>query len=178
MVRHSSTPLTDYVDRASLAKLIATIVLLLAAAAMVVSSLLSHRGDSDGKVYFYDLSQQKLFAAPRSSVPPIRGIDNEEQDGVRAIVISESGNPADRKHRRIAYLEKYTPQLKAQFETIQKEGAGGATSLRREEVPGSTLVRRLTDREWYPMNSAEGEKIVAEWNVPGPNGTYPAVCVP
>ena len=165
-------------DRASLAKLIATIVLLVAAVALIVTNLLTRTGDADGKVYFYDLSQQKLFAAPRSSVPPIRGIDNDEQDGVRAIVISENANPADRKHRRIAYLEKYTPQLKAQFEAIQKNGAGATTSLRREDVPASTLVRRLTDRDWYPMNSAEGEKIVAEWNVPGPDGTYPVVCVP
>ena len=145
---------------------------------MVTISILHRTNDSDGKVYFYDLSQQKLFAAPRSSVPPIRGIDNAEEDGVRAIVISENGNPADRKHRRIAYLEKYTPQLKAQFEAIQRDGAGTTNSLRREDVPASTLVRRLTDRDWYPMNSAEGEKIVAEWNVPGPNGTYPVVCVP
>ena len=145
---------------------------------MVTISILHRTNDSDGKVYFYDLSQQKLFAAPRSSVPPIRGIDNAEEDGVRAIVISENGNPADRKHRRIAYLEKYTPQLKAQFEAIQRDGAGATNSLRREDVPASTLVRRLTDRDWYPMNSAEGEKIVAEWNVPGPNGTYPVVCVP
>lgn len=153
-------------------------VLLLAAVGLVAISILHRTNDPDGKVYFYDLSQQKLFAAPRSSVPPIRGIDNDEQDGVRAIVISENGNPADRKHRRIAYLEKYTPQLKAQFEAIQKNGVDGTTSLRREDVPASTLVRRLTDRDWYPMNSAEGEKIVSEWNVPGPNGTYPVVCVP
>jgi len=178
VVGQRSTPLNYRVDRASLVKYVATVLLLIAAGLMVAISLLHHTGDSDGNVYFYDLSQQKLFAAPRSSVPPIRGVDNDEPDGVRAIVISENGNPVDRKHRRIAYLEKYTPQLKAQFEAIQKNGAGATASLRREEVPASTLVRRLTDHDWYPMNSAEGEKIVSEWNVPGPDGTYPVVCVP
>ena len=78
MVGHRSTPLTQSVDRISLAKFVATIVLLLAAAAMVTISILHRTNDSDGTVYFYDLSQQKLFAAPRSSVPPIRGIDNDE----------------------------------------------------------------------------------------------------
>ena len=165
-------------DRASAIKLVAITLLLLAAAAMIVISIRTRMSHSDGMVYFYDLSQQKLFPAPRSSVPPIRGIDNDELDGVRAIVISENGNPADRKHRRIAYLEKYTPQLKAQFEAIQKNGATVSTSIRREDVPASTLVRRLTDRDWYPMDSAEGEKIVAEWNIPGPDGNYPVVCVP
>jgi hypothetical protein len=47
--------------------------------------------------------------APRTRVPPIPGINNEEPDGMRAIVISTSGNPKDKK---IAYLEKYAPELK------------------------------------------------------------------
>jgi hypothetical protein len=156
-------------------------LLLAIMAAVLVFRALRPGPDSEGMVYFYDLSEQKLFPAPRASVPPIRGINNEEADGVRAIVVSDSGDPRDRKRQRIAYLEKYTPQLKTQFEAARKRSAevpalGG--SLRREDVPANTLVRRLADKEWFPMNSPEGEKIVTDWNVPGPDGAYPSVCVP
>ncbi len=156
-------------------------LLLAAVAGVLVFRSFRHGTDSDGMVYFYDLSEQKLFPAPRASIPPIRGVNNEEADGVRAIVISDSGDPKNRKRQRIAYLEKYTPQLKAEFEAARNRSAdatSNAVAIPREVVPANTLVRRLTDKEWYPMNSPEGEKIVNEWNVPGANGAYPAVCVP
>jgi hypothetical protein len=161
-------------------KLIAGL-LLAAVAGMLVFRSFRHGSDSDGMVYFYDLSEQKLFPAPRASIPPIRGINNEDADGVRAIVVSDSGDTKDRKRQRIAYLEKYTPELKAQFEAARSrsvDATSNALTIPREVVPANTLVRRLTDKEWYPMNSTEGEKIVTEWNVPGADGAYPSVCVP
>ncbi len=159
-------------------KLIAGVLLAMVAAVLVLRTF-RHGPDSDGMVFFYDLSEQKLFPAPRASIPPIRGINNDEADGVRAIVISDSGDPKDRKRQRIAYLEKYTPQLKAGFEAARQHSADApANVIRREEVPANTLVRRLTDKDWHRMNSPEGEKIVTEWNVPGLDGSYPSVCVP
>ena len=165
-------------DPKTVAKLIGVMVLLSIAAASTIRYFRNRGGDADGMVYFYDLTEQKLFPAPRPSVPPIRGINNAEQDGVRAIVISDSGNPKDKKHQHIAYLEKYTAEIKAQFEAVRQGGAGGQVAVRRDAVPANTLVRRLNEPEWHPMNSPEGEKIVSEWNVPGPDGSYPTVCVP
>ena len=138
-------------------------------------------GEQGELVYFYDLSEKKLFAASRDAVPPIRGLNNTEEDGVRAIVVSPTGDPRDRKQRRIAYLEKYSPQLKQMIEAVRRaEAAGESTTglLSRGAVPANTLVRRVNESEWHVMTSAEGEKIVGEWNVPGPDGKYPAVCVP
>jgi hypothetical protein len=178
VVRQGSTPLNHRVNRTGSIQVFAAGALALLAVTLFAWIIFRGRSDPDGKVYFYDLSQKKLFPAPRSSVPPIRGIDNEEADGVRAIVISDTSDSSDRKHRHIAYLEKYTPELKAQFEAVQKTGAAGPNSIRRELVPANTLVRRLSDPEWFSMDSVEGEKIVSEWNVPGPNGNYPVVCVP
>ncbi len=138
-------------------------------------------GSAEGRIYFYDLSERKLFAGPREAVPPIKGLNNDEMDGVRAIVISPTGNPRERKNVQIAYLEKYTPELKSQLEALRKAEAAGQSTvglLPHGAVPKNTLVRRLTDADWVPMTSPAGEAIVSEWNRPGPDGKYPVICVP
>ncbi len=102
--------------------------------------------DSTEKVYFYDLGQQQLFGAARSSVPPIAGLDGRVDGAVRAIVITPTGNPREKKQVSIAYLEKYTPEMKALFESLrQTEAAGKSTAgmIPHGMVPRSTQVRRL-----------------------------------
>jgi hypothetical protein len=168
-------------DKRLIIKLIATAALAVLAGILVVRAIRGHGGGREGMVYFYDLSEKKLFAAPRDSVPPIRGMNDATADGVRAIVITDSADAKDKKKQRIAYLEKYTPGLKKLFEDARGGGEGAQTAggtIRREDVPANTLVRRLSDSEWHTMNTPEGEKIVTEWNVPGPDGAYPTVCVP
>ena len=61
--------------------------------------------------YFYDESEQKLFTTSTGSIPPIKGINDDQFDGVRAIVIAPKGRCGDESVRRIAYLEKWSPQL-------------------------------------------------------------------
>jgi len=39
-------------------------------------------------------------------------------------------------------------------------------------------VKRVEEGEWRAVNTPEGEKILGEWNVPGPDGKFPIVCVP
>jgi hypothetical protein len=128
------------------------------------------------KAYFYDLSQKKLFATGRNRVPPIRGVDGEEEDAVRAVVISTNGRPEDKRSRRIAYLEKYSPELKRQMEAAQ--AAGASPPMGRALAQEHRFVRRLQDPQWFPLSSAEGEKIVSEWATPGPDGVTPAVVSP
>jgi hypothetical protein len=167
-------------NQKSLLQTIAAMTLLIVAGWLVFRAW-HGTGEQGERVYFYDVSEQKLFPAPRAAVPPIRGINNADEDGVRAIVVSPTGDPRDRKQRRIAYLEKYSPQLKQMFEAVRRaEAAGESTAgvLGRGAVPANTLVRRVNEQAWHLMTSAEGEKIVNEWNVPSPDGKYPAVCVP
>jgi hypothetical protein len=57
------------------------------------------RSGAEPMIYFYDMSAGELFPAPQSAVPPIKGVDGDEEDGVRAIVISRT--PGDVE---IAYL--------------------------------------------------------------------------
>ncbi len=156
-------------------------LVLLAAAVVFFITLSPPREGRNGDAYFYDLQEQKLFVAPRGSIPPINGIKGGAMTAVRAIVISTTGDPADKKHRQIAYLEKYSPEIKQLFEEVRQARAEGRSEegrIDRREVPANTLVRRLRDTAWQPLNSAEGRQIVGEWNTPGPDGRTPVVCSP
>lgn len=135
----------------------------------------------DENAYFYDLTEQKLFVAPRKSIPPIDGLHGKPKAGVRAVVISLSGDPSDERHRKIGYLETYTPELKAIFEEVQRarlEGRAAEARIDRSQVPRNTLVRRLQDTEWHSLASPEGEKITSDWNVAGTDGRMPVICSP
>ena len=63
------------------AMMLALAVVLLAGAAFRFSLFLRQHSPSSENTYFYDLSERKLFVAPRTLVPPIRGINNDEPDG-------------------------------------------------------------------------------------------------
>jgi hypothetical protein len=130
-------------------------------------------------VYFYDLSEGRLFVAPPSSVPPIEGLNKGQHDAVRAVVIATNGDCADKKARGIAFLEKYSPQLKQQIEAVQKAGpAAGSLKLEigRGEAGDHIFVRRLSEDKWYTRASPEGQKIMIEWQGEGPK--MPALCIP
>ncbi len=145
---------------------------LLAGAGLIFFRFFSQNNGVSEKTYFYDLNEKKLFATSREALPPIRGLNNAAEGAVRAVVISVNGNPKDRK---IAYLEKYAPELK---EHLEKVRAGQAEPLPRNTRDGFRFVKRADDAEWHAVNTPEGEKILGEWNVPGPDGRFPVVCSP
>ena len=126
------------------------------------------------QAFFYDLSKGKLFTADADLVPPIRGIDNAEEDGVKAVVIAPT--PKDKKNRRIAYLERFSPELKRDMEEARAKQS--APMISREAAQSLRFVRRENDSNWFPMISPEGQRIVSEWTVPGPDGLSPVVCTP
>jgi hypothetical protein len=156
-------------------------ILLLSAAVYFFVKLSPAREAGNGDAYFYDLQEKKLFVAPRGSIPPINGIKGASNAGVRAIVISPNGDPSDKKHRQIAYLEEYSPEIKALFEEVRRARLAGRSEegrIDRRDVTANTWVRRLQDAAWQPLNSPEGRTIAEEWNVPGPDGQKPTVCSP
>ena len=162
-------------NKQTVAKVVVACVLLGLAAFFFVK-LRPAGGSRDEQAFFYDLSAQKLFVAARTSIAPIRGIDNAEMDGVRAIVITTSGDPKDKASQKVAYLEKYAPELKQVLEAVQ---AGNAAAVPSHQVrQGLTFVKRVSDAAWHPVNTPEGEKIMTEWQVPGPGGKVPAICSP
>jgi hypothetical protein len=161
--------------RTTLAKLVVVVVLLAVAAFRVWRWMRHDRGVSE-QALFYDLSEQKLFAGPRNAVPPIRGINDLQTDAVRAVVISTTANPQDKRSWKIAYLEMYSPELKQQMEAAQATGT--SPSMGRAAAQQHRFVRRAQDAQWFPMDSPEGERIVTEWASPGTNGITPVVCTP
>lgn len=128
------------------------------------------------QAYFYDLSERKLFVAPRDSIPPIRGVNDATEDGVRAVVISRTGKPDDRASHVVAYLETCAPELKRALEEARRQGT--APALGRSEAQSLRRVRRPAEADWHPLDSPEGDRIVTEWAVPGPDGVTPVVCTP
>ena len=158
----------------TITKIIVAVVLLGVAAVGFVRFFNRDDGISE-QTFFYDLSEKKLFAASREALPPIRGLNDAEADAVRAVVISVNGDPEDPASRRVAYLEQYTPELKKSLELVRE---GKAEPLPSKVRNGYRLVKREEDTVWHKVNSPEGEKILNAWNVPGPDGKMPVVCVP
>ncbi len=157
------------------AKLLAALGVLAVAAGLLLSFWRGRGGGSD-RAYFYDLSEGRLFTAPRTAIPPIRGLNDDEADAVRAVVISTNGNPRDRRARTIAYLERYSPELKRQMEAAQATGT--SPLMGREQAQAHRFVRRFQDSRWYPLTSPEAERIVSEWLTAGPNGQPAVICMP
>jgi len=152
------------------------LALALLAGAAVCFVKLRPEPDQSEKGFFYDLKAQKLFVAPRTLIPPIPGLNGTELTGVRAIVISTNGHPQERTSRQVAYLETYSPELKRTLEAVR---AGKATSVPSHgERQNQIFVKRLNETEWHSVKSPEGEQILTEWNVPGPDGKLPVVCSP
>jgi hypothetical protein len=155
-------------------KLIFSVVLLAGATFIAVGYFRRDDGIAE-KTFYYDLSEKKLFAGPREALPPIRGLNNAEEDGVRAVVIAANGNSKDEAGRKIVYLEKYAPELKKQIEAVR---TGAEKPLPTKVRNSYRFVKRVEEPEWHTLNSPEAEKILTDWNVPGPDGKFPTIAVP
>src|SRR5436190_19911023 len=105
-------------SRPNLFKLVLAVALLGGAVIILVRFLKQGDGIAE-ETFYYDLSEKKLFAGPREALPPIRGLNNAEEDGVRAVVIALNADPNDKANRKIVYLEKYAPGFKLQLEKVR-----------------------------------------------------------
>lgn len=135
----------------------------------------------DAAVWFFDERANRLYAASARLIPP----DGSEGNRVRANVVRFVGMPNDEGHVRIAYLEKYTPELKALLESA--EAAHASRKPFAEKIPPqsspyfreNTLLKRPGETTWHPLNGDEARQIVAEWHTwRGPNGELPMMSAP
>ena len=155
-------------------KVIASIVMLCVAGVLIFNFLRTNR-DREPLAYFYDLSEQKLFTAPQSAVPPIVGTDGKIADGVRAVVYSPSGDCA--KDKKVAYLEKYSEELKRQFEAAKASPNSESPRMSRGAAQAHTFVSREGEAKWFSVESPEGSRIIDEWRLTNP-GMNPTICIP
>jgi hypothetical protein len=162
-------------NRSARLKLAAALLLLALAAGLFVRFLRRDDGVSD-RAFFYDSSARRLFTGPRTAVPPIRGVDGDQADAVRAVVISTNGNPRDVAARTIAYLETYSPELKQQMEAAQ--ASGESPSMGRGLAQAHRFVHRPGESSWHALTSPEAERIVSEWLTAGPDGGPAVICTP
>ena len=117
---------------------------------------LFNRAAPEPMEFFYDESEEVLFEAPAGSIPPIRGINDNVVDGVRAIVIAPKGKSRDASARRIAYLEKWSSQLKQQLEAAAKAKEAGYSVpnvIDRSARNFHRFVRTVDSPKWHSMNT-------------------------
>jgi hypothetical protein len=168
-------------------QIVAVILVAISAVVFAISrgSALWNSGEQRAGVWFYDLSEKRLYAAPINTIPSHKGIGGRSGDGVRAIVVAfgpESKKPSE---RRIAYLETYRPELKDILDrahTVRAAGrpfAGTPPARDSEFFQTNTLVKRVDAPDWHPLNSPEALEITTEWRTwRGPKGETPMICVP
>jgi hypothetical protein len=154
----------------------AVALLLLGLAATFFYRFARQSASAPKSAYFYDPSERRLFLASRTAIPPIRGLDDDQADAVRAVVIATNGNPRDKRDRTIAYLERYSPELKSQMEAAQ--ATGGSPPMGRDQAQAHRFVRRVDETQWHSLASPEGERIVSAWLTAGPDGGPAAICTP
>ncbi len=157
-------------------------VLAIAGAGVVIWTRGMGDGGSQTPEWFYDLSEKRLYAVPRGTIPPHRGIGGAADDGVRAVVVACKGSCGDASARRIAYLEMFTPELVAVQSAINTAKATGQPppeDKSRDFFSAHTLVRRVDGTEWHAISSAQGLEISREWMADAcPDGKPPTVCTP
>jgi len=158
-------------------------VLAASAIALGVSRVMHYRagGEAGAKVWFYDQNAKRLYPAPRDLIPP----DGHGDVKVRAMVIGFQGLGNNVSQLKIAYLEKYSPELKALLE--RSVAAHAARDLFKEIIPsrGSAyfqdnfLAKRPGDSAWYAAGTEEARRLMAEWrDWRGPSGQAPIISVP
>lgn len=142
----------------------------------------SATGEDGVRVYFYDQSEKRLYAAPRGTLPPDAGIGGESGDGVRAIVVARADATAAAT-QRIAYLETYTPALHEKLDAVQtskKAGKGAGVKGPSGDDPfvlKNTLVRREGEAAWHDMTTPEARAIIREWTAWKDDAGRPLVVV-
>jgi hypothetical protein len=138
-------------------------------------------GETGARVWFYDQSAQRLYPAPRDLIPP----DGKDDTRVRAMVIGFQGLGNSVSQLKIAYLEKYSPDLKALLE--RAVAAHAARQPFREQIPArgsayfqdNSMVKRPGEPSWHTLGTEEARLMMSDWRQwRGPAGQAPIISVP
>ncbi len=148
-----------------------------------ISGMRQLRGDNEAKimVWFYDQDTKRLYAAPQDRISP----DGNDDVRVRAVVIGFQGMANQVSQLKIAYLEKYSPELKSLLE--RADAAHAAKLPFTEKIPSqssdyyrnNTYAKRVGEDTWYTIGTDEARQLMAEWREwRGPAGQPPIISAP
>ncbi len=105
--------------------------------------------------WFMDEQTGELIVEPATAIPPLLN-KNHQPALVRAIFVTGAGD----KDRKLAYLEKYTPEAQAAFADV-RSGAQPPTPAFLLATQAGHLIRRPdAGAGWVRTNSAEGVAIL------------------
>jgi len=160
--------------------------LLLGTAAWLLAAQWYRAPAHDGsRVWFYDESEKRLYPMPVDTVPPDAGVGGARGDGDRAVVVAFDGRGSDPAKRRLAYLLRYTPELKQSLEAVaaahaaRRVPANPPPDRNSDYFRQNTLVRLPDDSEWHPAGTPEARLAMDAWRSwRGPGGEPPMVCTP
>ena len=176
-----TTPVQQQIKRFLVNGSVVVLTILALVFAVVKAMHFRGEGEAGARVWFYDQSAQRLYAAPRDLIPP----DGNGDAQVRAMVIGFQGLGNNVSQLKIAYLEKYNPDLKALLERAQS--AHAAKQAFKEKIPSrdsvffqdNTMVKRPGENLWHTLGSAEAREIMVEWrDWRGPAGQTPIISIP
>lgn len=114
------------------------------------------------KAYFVDQNDvSQVSVRSRTDIPPLPN-EKGELTIVRAVFMTQGDSAA----KSLAYVEKYTPEVKGQLEAMVRKGTPWVES---GGIAEGHLVRSpVPDGQWVQMDSVEGCRIMKGTFGPGP----------
>ena len=123
------------------------------------------------KVWYYDLTSEKLFELPSSTVPPTAApggpLPNGELAGVWSAVFA-CGSCDDKSKQFVAWVEKFTPETQKQLEDLIAPRLNGYKDFNPYETlnmwdnTGYLMGTPAKNIEWVQVFGPGAEKIKAE----------------
>jgi hypothetical protein len=164
--------------RANLRRVVPGVVILFVLAGLVAYRLFSASHPRGERMYWYDVSEKKIFVDAKDLATPQAGVGGAPNDAYPAVVISFT----EGKDREVAYLKSFTDELRdLQERAREAKRAGEAPPEKlgdRLWVTANTLVRVPASEEWHPESSPQGLKILSVLTKRGVNNAFPRICSP
>ncbi|MCL5946258.1 MAG: hypothetical protein M1472_05320 [Planctomycetes bacterium] len=149
-------------ENSAVVSIIAAVVAIVAIA-FIVRNFIQTPNYGPTTAYYYDTSDGSVQVLPRSKYPPLIG-----KTGKPTLVWAEYYTCSSCSDKKLAYLEKYSPQAKKAMEQLQAEANNPKTKgmppnfamMQMAMAGGGMLVRSpQKGSQWYPLESPEGMRI-------------------
>ncbi|MDP6152609.1 MAG: hypothetical protein QF785_04470 [Phycisphaeraceae bacterium] len=191
--------LRDWINQNSSVVTVSSIAILIICLGILFKQFVSPhgpRGPRITSVWYYDLNTKTIFASGSTATPPIvtdSGPLSEDmaEAGVRAYIFSCGECPDDLTGKAaeelesddafIGWLEKYSPEAKAEMEKPLKDRDKAVPPVAFEFLmiwEEGHYIQEVGDEQWYLAMSAEGIETMHSLREACTHGKYPKRCYP